>query len=497
MKKKIAAIVYIVVVLAVCLVPFAGMTAFRTDETTENKTLAEFPELFPDGTWNRNFLSDLGTYFEDHFAFREALVDADAEIQSRIFRVSNVDTVITGENGWLYYSSTLDDYLGQNLMSERELFAAAHNLALMQQAVEQEGVVFAVAVPPNKNSLYGENMPYYDSVKVSEEKNIDGLTARLEEEGVTCVDLFALFEGQEETLYLKRDSHWNGKGALLAYREMMDTLQIPYDPLETVTAVRTKTEIGDLNTMIYPRTAEPEWNYYYNYEETWQYVTETQSVEDAWIETENPEGEGSLLMFRDSFGNTLLPLMAGSFRQAYFSKGEPYDLTTYMEEYAPSAVIVEKVERNIRDFAQMPPLMAGMETELPAQTVEEPEEEAASEETVSLEPPSFGRSENDIRYVSLSGTLPEAETETRVYVRLSCGESEKVWEAFLVASDVSQNDYRLYLSADELEQLAADEGSEGTLQIFAGNEEKVRKEYERTVNLDEILHPDSDPEGEE
>ncbi|MCD8232618.1 MAG: hypothetical protein LUD14_12585 [Clostridiales bacterium] len=459
--KKSAAICYMAIGMAICLVPFAGMTAFRTDTTTENKTLASFPELMADGSVNLDFFDELSEYFEDHFAFREALVNADAVIQSEVFQVSNVDTIIKGENGWLYYSATLDDYLGQNLMSDRAIYNAAYNLALTQDYVESAGAQFAVTVAPNKNTLYGENMPYYDSYVVSTEKNADRLAEALETQNVAYIDLFSAFEEQEETLYLKRDSHWNAKGAVLAYNEILGGMGIDHDLLETVTAVRTNTEIGDLNAMIYPLTSEPEWNYEYQYESTYTYVTDTESVEDAWIETENAEGEGSLLMFRDSFGNTLLPLMANEFSEAYFSKSVPYKLGEYMETYSPETVVIEKVERNINEFAENPPLIQTLETEFTMET-----ESAENNTTCEV-----GESENDISYLSINGVLDEttAAEDCEVYLRLTVGETAKTFPAFLVSSDESDFGYQFYLSKDSLAVMTSDGNTTLNVEVITVN----------------------------
>lgn len=66
---------------------------------------------------------------------------------------------------------------------------------------------FLFTIAPNKNSLYGEHMPYYDSSRVSEEKNLVNIKPWLEREGVHYADLYEMFQGQEEILYHKRDSH--------------------------------------------------------------------------------------------------------------------------------------------------------------------------------------------------------------------------------------------------------------------------------------------------
>ena len=477
MKKKIG-ICYIFICMAVCILPFAGMTVFATNTTTENKTLAEFPILVTDGKINTEFIDELSEYFEDHFAFRELLVNIDAEIQSKVFRVSNVDTVITGEDGWLYYSATLDDYLGQNLMSDREVYNAAHNISLIQQYVESQGAQFVLAIAPNKNSLYGENMPYYYSEKVSEEKNIDNLEAELESQEVSYADMFTAFENTDEVLYLKRDSHWNNKGALLAYHEILSVLNITHDLYEDVSVLRTKTETGDLNMMIYPLTSEPEWNYYYQYETKYTYVTETESVENAWIETSNSEGEGILLMFRDSFGNTLLPLMANTFESAYFSKSEPYSISSYMEEYSPDVVVIEKVERNISDFASMPPVMQTVETEL-----EKEPEIIESGGTFDI-----SESENDTSYWCISGILNEANQELQadVYVRITSGATTKTFEAFNITTGESDYGYTLYISKEYMITELINESSLMQIEIISVSDDGATTVYSEEIDFMEL-----------
>ena len=440
--KNAGRIFYVVICLLICIVPFAGMSVNRTDTTTENKKLAEFPNVKEEGKWNIDFMQELGHYFEDHFAFRQELVTADAKIQSSLFQVSNVDTVTVGTDGWLYYTSTVKDYLGQEVMPQREISNAAHNLSLVQQYVQERDAKFLLTVAPNKNSLYGENMPYYFQKKADDTRNIDLLENEIEKYGISYADLFSLFEKQNEILYLKRDSHWNNKGAALVYDALLNQLEVEHDHYETIKNLRQKNEYGDLNKMLYPLAAEPEWNYFYQKEDVFSYKTDTESVEDAWIETENKEGSGSLLMFRDSFGNTLLPLMANACGEGYFSRGVPEKITEYMEKCKPDAVIMEKVERNIRDYAMNPPLMAGLEIDL-----EEEAKTITSNTSLKME-----ESINDANYWKISGVLDQSlcTEDAQVYVAVSDGQ-QKVYEAFSVTTDESDYGYQLYLLKDRIQ----------------------------------------------
>ncbi len=61
-------------------------------------------------------------------------------------------------------------------------------------------------------------------------------------------------------------------------------------------------------------------------------------------------------MFRDSFGNSLIPYLACEFSSATFSKKLPYN-ALLVESEQPSTVIVERAQRHVDLFAEQAPLM--------------------------------------------------------------------------------------------------------------------------------------------
>ena len=414
MKYKL----YIVIFMVMCILPFAGMAVAKTETTTENRTMAAFPSFMEEGKWNVNYLQDLGAYFEDHYAFRNLLVSVDSQIQAKLFKTSNMDTVIVGKNDWLYYTASLDNYLGQNLMSDQEVYNAAYNLSIVQEYVQSRGAKFLVAVPPNKNSLYGENMPYYDQSKVSSERNYTNIIKALKSNKVAYTDLYQLFSNKKETLYLKRDSHWNEKGSLLAYNALLTDLNKEHEL------------------------------YDYQYKKNYTYTSDTKSVEDAYITTTNKKAQGSLLMFRDSFGNTLLPWMAQSYEKAVFSKEMPYPLEKYMQESKADTVIIEKVERNLKDFITDPPMLTPSETKLSGEA-----KQVETKTTVHV-----GVSEADTAYTEVSGKLDSKYVTPgmKVYVAVGEDSDQHIYQAYLVnanssADSLDTTEYRLYLPQETVD----------------------------------------------
>ena len=362
MKK--GKLIYCILFFAICLCPSLGMLVTKQETSSENRQLSEFPSpKTEEGKINVEWLSQAGDYFQEHFAFRNKLVTGNALLHGRLLETSTADGVIQGKNGWLYYKDSLNDYLGQDLLSDRSLFNIAHMLSMTQQALEEKGVNFLFTIAPNKNSLYGDNMPYYDKLKVSGQTNRENLENWLKTEKVAYADLYQALMEEDEVLYHARDSHWNNKGAALAADVLMDALGKDHDSYEGESYTVRRDYTGDLDTMLYPLASTADDEIYYDKETTYATVEEIQSNFDPRITTVNPVKEGSLVMYRDSFGNALLPYMADAYANAYFSRGIPYQLMD-VETHSADTVIIERAERFLPEMSQFPPVLTAKEISL-------------------------------------------------------------------------------------------------------------------------------------
>ncbi len=437
MNRKYA-IVYIAIIFIILLIPFVGMTAWPTTQTSENTPLAEIPARYTEEDKpNFYYLSDWGEYFEDRFAFRQQLVTANACLYGTLFHHSTTDQVVLGKEGWLYYGGTLADFKGENLLTDREWFCLVHNLKLMQEYVESQGSRFLLTVAPNKNSLYGAYMP--SRYLQGTEKNIDLLANKLKEAGVEYVDLYSLFQQKDEILYFKKDSHWNNRGAVLACRAMMEAMGKKHETYLNVPCSEQTTHIGDLDEMLYPLATKPETEYIY--EKTWKFTCPTEDYMEDWIETSNPEKTDSLLMYRDSFGESLLPFVAEEFGQARFSRLVPYHLTR-IEQYRPDFVVIERVERRLSSFAEEAPVM-------PA-----PQRENLS--ALKTDTESSVKAELQGSYLSVSGNVEQKllQTDTNLYVEFKNRDGERsTYQPFYL----SDGGFQLYLKEETVPK--------GTVQI--------------------------------
>ena len=352
---KVYRVIFCSLFFLILAVPLVGMLWYEEPEATENKTLAEMPQLAEEGHVNYKYFSELEDYFSDHFAYRQELVTADAVLMSKVFQQSSEELAIVGTDSWLYLRTTLDDFQGTNRMSVRGIQNVATVVSLMQEYVEGMGKTFVFTSPPNKNSLYPEHMPYY-YIQTTEPTNLQRVSAILQEKGCNYVDLYTLFDSQTDVFYHKGDSHWDNRGAAQVQDALLEKAGVEHADLTQVQPLVREDFEGDIDKILYPLARHPETEYDYSPYFTYTY-DETDDVTANIVTTTSKKDNGkSLLCFRDSFGNSLLPFLAQEFDSAKFGKAIPYRLDAMYTENR-DVCIVELVERNLVNLVKFAPVM--------------------------------------------------------------------------------------------------------------------------------------------
>ena len=398
--------IYIGLVALLLVVPLA-LFPFVKGESAEKRDLAAFPTLWGEEGINTAFFSELDTYLADHLPGRSAIISLNNLFKAKVFSTSDEEKIVVGREDWLYFAETLPDYTRESRLSDGDLDRLITTLSLMRESVEQAGGTFVFTVAPNKNTLYPDYMPPYAVADLP--SNLERISQRLAESGY-YTDLLTLREQSEEQLYHKRDSHWNNLGAYYAFDRLLQTAgqdnPIPLGPVTWEKSWR-----GDLEDMIFPAlsymddqaTVYTDWHY--------TITSRYRGPEDILITTENPAVTGNLRMFRDSFGNALLPYLAESYGTATFTRAVPYDLQGVADG---DTVMLEIVERNIPNLLSSAPVMTA------------PTRENVGDATPC--DPTRVRTESKGELTHLYGALPvEAH---RVYLQLTNGADTLLVEAF-------------------------------------------------------------------
>ncbi len=342
------------------------------DPKSENRELATMPHL--DGSLEAiaGYGNGFGHWFEDHFGFRAALVRWYGESRFSWLGVSPSTAVIKGRDGWLFYADDggMEDCTNEKLLSAAELEDWRETLALTNAWLRARGIAHVFTIPPDKQAIYPEALP--PSLRqVNTMSRMDQVEAMLAERtGVPVVDLQPPLVAAKarERIYYQTDTHWNDRGALVAYQQIIEAVRrqkpsVPpawtrddFEPIERVIEGQDLARMIGLMRVLHEtefglRPRRP------RHARVVEPVNGAASAEEGRVVTEIP---GSSLpravIFRDSFASRLAPFLSEHFSRAVYLWQNDFDADVVLKERA-DVVIQEIVSRHLYVFTPSPELI--------------------------------------------------------------------------------------------------------------------------------------------
>jgi alginate O-acetyltransferase complex protein AlgJ len=329
--------------------------------SNEKRRLAEIPTLPKNSKALSQYSDDWLNFYRDHFGFRNALIHSVAE--ARYYGIgpeTGSGDVLVGKQGWLYLRPDGDHNLiafrGLNPLTEAELDVWQNLFEKRQAYLASLGIPYLVVVAPDKQTIYPEYLP--DEYKIVRPvSRLDQLIDRLKKthSPVQIVDLrpTLLAAKSSQLVYHRTDTHWNDFGAYAGYRVIMDAVQkalpqwhIPPQPLDNFTVTPDVPEVGDLAIMIDAPDRYPDHGKSLVRKipipNVPQLVNRNQVVT---MDMQNPS-RPRLLLYRDSFGIALVPMLGPDFDQTTFAFLYAID-PQLIRKIKPNIVINEFIERNL------------------------------------------------------------------------------------------------------------------------------------------------------
>lgn len=361
----------VAVFLTILWLPLAANLAGRdgADPQAENRELAAMPHL--EGSL-AGYGSALSRWFEDHFGFRATLVRWYGETRFFWLDVSPSAAVIKGRDGWLFYGDDggVEDYTNERALSAAELDDWRDTLVRTRDWLRQRRIAYVFTIAPDKHVIYPEGLPP-TLRRVGAESRADQIDAMLcARTDVADVDVRpALFAAKaRERIYFRTDTHWNDRGAFVAYRQIVEAIrqQVPSVPpawtRDDFESAERTIEGQDLARMMglmrtlreIDLTLVP------------KRVRRAQVVEPRGADATAEEGRlvteipGSSLpravVFRDSFASRLAPFLSEHFSRAVYLWQNDFDADAVLRE-KPDVVIQEIVGRHLYGYAPSPELI--------------------------------------------------------------------------------------------------------------------------------------------
>jgi alginate O-acetyltransferase complex protein AlgJ len=324
---------------------------------------AEHREL---ATWK----DGVTAWFGDHFGFRSRLVRWYGE--SRLFwlGVSPSAAVVVGRDGWFYYADdkAVEDYANVEPLDEAAIANWREAVLRARHWLDERRVAYVFTIAPDKHAVYAEAFPS-TIARIHDVSRTDQLFTALQDTGLAVDTRPALFEAkQRERIYHKTDTHWNDRGALIAYQQIINAVRarVPSTPAawtrDDFTAVERVAEGMDLAGMMgLTRVLREVDRPLIPIRPRRSHVVEPAGAnptdEEGRLVTERDDlSLPRAVIFRDSFVSRLVPFLSEHFSRAVYLWQNDFDATEVLKEH-PDVVIQEIVGRHLYNFIPSPELV--------------------------------------------------------------------------------------------------------------------------------------------
>ncbi|WP_371348030.1 hypothetical protein [Ancylobacter sp. IITR112] len=185
--------------------------------------------LEPEVRWWEHASERLDPYINNSFGFRGAVLAAHQRYL-RFIDAPQGERVLQGENGTLFIrdNHALEQSIGHLVRPEMIRAFVAYARSLDDQ-VSALGGRFVVLIPPNAHTVNLAELPAYARRQKQTPTEYDLIAAALAADKVPFVDLRPLLAaaGAQGRTYFRYDTHWNERGALIAFNAAMAAVGRP------------------------------------------------------------------------------------------------------------------------------------------------------------------------------------------------------------------------------------------------------------------------------
>ncbi len=268
-----------------------------------------------------------------------------------------------GKEDWLFLGNAHDNTVAKLKLAimptNIEIESTKETFSKIAKTGLQYNTKVVLIVGPNKSTIYPEYLPdklipsteSYSSFFLDKLKNIPNLTV------YNPTHDFLSLKEHEGFLYWMTDTHWNNKGAFLAYSGFSKIFNLP---IPQITFQQGPTHSGDLITISklknFPLHAKDNWDIVWKNKPVWVEKEIPDEQKTAFglasiVTNQNPLSDKYIWVIGDSFTGALKQYFNTSFKEVRYVghwSNKLNDLSTDLakSDKKPDMIIIIKVERS-------------------------------------------------------------------------------------------------------------------------------------------------------
>lgn len=350
---RLLAAVFVLVLTVTCILLFALPKKEMSE--TENRVLAKPPVLSISSLSDGSFMKDVEKYLSDHFPFRDKVIELKTALD-RTMGKKEENGVYIGKDGFLFQKQTAFDTEKVSAMTK----------AMNGFVKKLGGVKAAAIISPNSSDILTELMPVGCEIE-DRIGHFEAIGQGLEK--IDFINCYSLFYGSKDrtSLFYRTDHHWTTRAAYLAFEQVAKSLNkstkgidysfytVANDFQGTLSSSSAVTGSSDKIEICTPD--EKHSNYVVNYESSSRKTVslfEREKLEgknkyevflggnyDKVVITTDSDTDDTLLLFKDSYANCMIPMLTPLFSKIVVIDPRYYSdsLSKSLEEYSITHVL--------------------------------------------------------------------------------------------------------------------------------------------------------------
>ena len=227
-KQKLPAAYFIGFMFAILILVLSVVNLFsgtKTVSETENRELAQKPELTVQSAVSGNYAKQYQEYFNDQFVFRDSWIKLKTGLDRLLGKVEE-NGVYIGKNGYLIEKFEKPDQDTVNGTLE----------AMKTWKQKYKDITQYAMIVPTASNILKDKLPAM-ALTADQDSYIDQAYQFLSDQGISTVDVRdTLRKNTSQKLYYKTDHHWTTSAAYLAFRQFaevegLDTKAVTYEKM--------------------------------------------------------------------------------------------------------------------------------------------------------------------------------------------------------------------------------------------------------------------------
>lgn len=227
-KEKLPASYFVGFMFAILILVLSIVNLFsgtKTVSETENRELAQKPELTAKSVGNGSYAKQYQEYFNDQFVFRDSWIQLKTGFDRLLGKVEE-NGVYIGKDGYLIEKFEKPDQTTVNNTLD----------AMVAWKEKHENITHYAMIVPTASEILEDKLPAL-ALTADQDSSIEQAYQMLTSKGLTTIDVRnTLRKNTNQQLFYKTDHHWTTSAAYLAFQQFaevagLDTSAVTYEKI--------------------------------------------------------------------------------------------------------------------------------------------------------------------------------------------------------------------------------------------------------------------------